>query len=184
MARSTDAKVKLAGLWIAAAAVGLLAAAIPALSEDAPARLIAAVLLVVSVPFGLLRPSVPALWAVAIGWPTVITRLSQDAGGGSVLLLAYPLVGVYGGDWVATWWSERYGRGRPPDRSAPAPPGAGPGGGAAPDGLPPAIPGRWAGARRRAEEEGRQGAAVQEPGRDPGPEPENLPGQVRSRFRR
>jgi hypothetical protein len=108
--RTRQTRFPLAVLWIAAATAGLLVAVVPVLDADPAARLMAALLLVASVPFGLLRPSVPALWAVAIAWPTVIVRLGQDSGLQSVLLLAYTLVGVYGGDWLSTWWGERYGR--------------------------------------------------------------------------
>jgi hypothetical protein len=162
-AREKAAGLKLAGLWIAAAASGLAVAAVPVLDAGAPAHLMAALLLAVSLPFGLLRPSVPVLWAVAIGWPTVITRLGQDAGAGSAVLLVYPLIGVYAGDWIATWWAERYGRTRPGGRDA-APASGGNSRDA--DGLPPAVPGRWDAARRRAAEEAASGAV----GRDEEPE--------------
>jgi hypothetical protein len=148
-ARAKPTGVKLAGLWIAAAAAGLAAAAVPALDSGAPAHLIAALLLAASLPFGLLRPSVPVLWAVAIGWPTVVTRLGQEAGAGSAVLLVYPLIGVYAGDWIATWWAERYGRARPVERA----PVTALGERREADGLPPAAPGRWESARRRSAEE-------------------------------
>ena len=152
MAKS-DPKVKLAVLWILAASGGLLVAAVPAVDGDVSARIIAALLLLVSLPFGYMRPSVPALWAVAIGWPTVIVRLSESAGAGSIALLVYPLVGVYAGDWIGAWQSERQGRAAAASREVHGPRD---GAGLAPDGLPPAVPGRGNDARRRAEDEGRR----------------------------
>lgn len=162
-ARGKLAGLKLAGLWIAAAAAGLAVAAVPVLDAGAPAHLMAALLLAVSLPFGLLRPSVPVLWAVAIGWPTVIIRLGQEAGPGSAVLLVYPLIGVYAGDWMATWWAERYGR---PHAGGPGAATAAAGPLRDADGLPPAVPGRWDAARRRAAEEAASGAS----GRDEEPE--------------
>ncbi len=151
--KARDAKLTLAVLWIAAAATGLLVALVPILDGDPAARLMAALLLAASLPYGLLRPSVPALWAVAIAWPTVVVRLGQDAGWQSVLLLGYTLVGLYGGDWLATWWSERYGA---DSAAAVAAARAGGGASAVPaavvDGLPSPVPGRWAAARRRGDE--------------------------------
>jgi hypothetical protein len=144
-------KLPLAVLWLAAATAGLLVALVPVLDSEPPARLMAGLLLLASAPFGLLRPSVPALWAVAIAWPTVLVRLGQDAGWQSVLLLAYTLVGLYGGDWLATWWAERYGReslaAAEAARLAAGGPAVQP-----PDAevLPPVVPGRWSAARRQA----------------------------------
>lgn len=142
-------RLPLAALWLAAATAGLLVAVVPVLDAEPPARLMAGLLLLVSVPFGLLRPSVPALWAVAIAWPTVIVRLGQDAGWQSVLLLAYTLIGLYGGDWLATWWAERYGRDSLAAAEAARLAAGGPARPAA-EPLPPPVPGRWAAARRSA----------------------------------
>lgn len=105
-----DAKAMLAVLWIAAATVGLMLAAVPLADDDPPARLLALLLVAASMPFGLMRPAIPALWAVALAWPTVVIRLAQDAGWQAVLLLVYTLIGVYAGDWIATWWAEKHPR--------------------------------------------------------------------------
>lgn len=136
-----DAKAMLAVLWIAAATVGLLLAAVPLADDDPPARLLAVLLVVASMPFGLMRPAIPALWAVALAWPTVVIRLAQDAGWQAVLLLVYTLIGVYAGDWVATWWAEKHPRlpaGRAGEDEGSAGRRAADGSSTGVDGLPPA----------------------------------------------
>lgn len=166
MRGSMNPKAMLAVLWLAAASVGLLVAAVPYVDEDPSARLLAVLLVAASLPFGLLRPSVPALWAVALAWPTVVIRLSQESGWQAIVLLVYPLVGVYSGDWIATWWAERHPKAvrRDESGSATGAQTAADGTAVDTDGLPPAMPGRWTRAARRAEEEARH---------DTGPAPES-----------
>ncbi|MGQ0624045.1 MAG: hypothetical protein ACT4PP_05230 [Sporichthyaceae bacterium] len=155
MRATPNPKTMLTLLWLAAASVGLLVAAVPVVDENAPSRLLGALLVLATLPFGFLRPSVPALWAVAIGWPTVVTELSQDSGWQAVLLIVYPVVGVYLGDWLGTWWAER--NPSVPVRSADTEAGtAADGTPAGTDALPPALPGRYTQAARRADEEARR----------------------------
>ncbi|MGQ0632938.1 MAG: hypothetical protein ACT4P1_18135 [Sporichthyaceae bacterium] len=154
MRATPNPKTMLALLWVAAASVGLLVAAVPVVDENASSRLLGGLLVLATLPFGFLRPSVPALWAVAIGWPTVVTELSQDSGWQAVLLIVYPMVGVYLGDWIGTWWAERNPT-VPVRASDPAPPAAADGTAAGADGLPPVLPGRYTQAARRADEEAR-----------------------------
>ncbi len=154
---SLNPKTKLAVLWMAAAAVGLLVAGLPLIDDTPNARLLAVVLVAASLPFGLLRPSVPALWAVALAWPTVVIRLSQESGWQAIVLLVYTLIGVYSGDWIASWWAEKHPKAvvlsdGPSSTSGPT---AADGTAVDADGLPPVMPGRWTRAARRAEEEAR-----------------------------
>lgn len=158
-------KAMLALLWLAAASVGLLVAAVPLVDEDPNERLLAALLVLASLPFGLLRPSVPALWAVALAWPTVVIRLSQESGWSAILLLVYPLIAVYLGDWIASWWAEKHPKavtlGERGDDDAAA--RAADGTVLAEDGLPQPMPGRWQRAARRAEEEARRETGTSAP---------------------
>src|SRR5262249_35118751 len=115
-------------------------------------------------PFGLIRPSVPLLWAVAIGWPTIVIRLSQEDGWTAVVLLLYPVIGVYLGDWIGSWWAEKHPKavnlGSASEETGPV----------AADGTspeeatpPPAMPGRFTQATRRAAEEARHDHGPSDP---------------------
>jgi len=159
-------KTMLALLWLAAASVGLLVAAVPLIDDTPNAYLLGTLLLAASLPFGLIRPSVPILWAVAIGWPTVVIRLSQEDGFAAVVLIVYPIVGVYLGDWIGSWWAEKHPKAVHVDAGAMQDgPAAADGTALEADNLPPAMPGRWTRATRRAEEEARhdQGPSSEPP---------------------
>jgi hypothetical protein len=138
-----DPKMTLAVRWIAAAVAGLLVGLIPLFDAHPPARVLAVLLLLAAVPFGLGRPKAPWCWAVVVVWPTAALRFSQ-AGWHSIFLVIYPMVGVYVGDWIGQWFAES----RPslPSRSGvdPDPSGrAADGSRVAADGLPPQIPDRY-----------------------------------------
>lgn len=166
MRGNLNPKTMLALLWVAAASVGLLVAAVPLIDDTPNAYLLGFLLIAASLPFGLIRPSVPILWAVAIGWPTVVIRLSQEDGFGAVVLIVYPIVGVYLGDWIGSWWAEKHPKAVTVD-SSPAfdAPAAADGTALEADNLPPVVPGRWDRASRRAEEEARhdQGPSTEPP---------------------
>lgn len=156
MRGSMNPKTMLALLWLAAASVGLLIAAVPLIDDTPNSRLLAALLIAGSLPFGLIRPSVPILWAVAIGWPTVVIRLSQEDGWQAVVLIVYPIIGVYLGDWIGSWWAEKHPKAVVLDSdAAQTGPAAADGTALDADNLPPAMPGRWTRASRRAAEEAR-----------------------------
>lgn len=166
MRGNLNPKTMLALLWVAAASVGLLVAGVPLIDDTPNSYLLGALLIAASLPFGLIRPSVPILWAVAIGWPTVVIRLSQEDGFTAVVLIVYPIVGVYLGDWIGSWWAEKHPRPVHID-TGPAQDGPAAADGTAleADNLPPAMPGRWTRASRRAEEEARhdQGPTTEPP---------------------
>ena len=156
MRGNMNPKTMLALLWLAAASVGLLIAAVPLVDDTPNAYLLGGLLIAASLPFGLIRPSVPILWAVALAWPTVVIRLSQEDGFSSVVLLVYTIVGVYLGDWIGSWWAEKHPKAitvrSGSEQSTPA---AADGTALEADNLPPAMPGRWTRASRRAAEEAR-----------------------------
>jgi hypothetical protein len=109
---------------------------------------------------------VPILWAVAIGWPTVVIRLSQEDGFSAVVLIVYPIVGVYLGDWIGSWWAEKHPKAVHIEAgSAPQTPAAADGTALEADNLPPAMPSRFDRAARRAEEDARheQGPSSEPP---------------------
>lgn len=163
---SMNPKSMLALLWVSAAAVGLLIAAIPLIDETPNAYLLGFVLIAASLPFGLIRPSVPILWAVGIGWPTVVISLSNEDGFKAVALIVYPIVGVYLGDWIGSWWAEKHPKAVTLDHGpASTGPAAADGTALEADNLPPAMPGRFQRATRRAEEEARhdQGPSTEPP---------------------
>lgn len=145
-----DPRMKLTLLWIAAAMTGLLIGSISFFSNDPPSRLLAVLLVLGSLPFGLARPATPVIWALVIGWPTAVMR-TADIGWVSILMLVYCVVGVYLGDWCATWWAEAHPQ-LPANRMTKTAPGpidssgmAADGTAIAEDGLPPEIPQRWTG---------------------------------------
>lgn len=156
MREGMNPKTMLALLWVAAASVGLLVAAVPLIDDTPNAYLLGILLIAASLPFGLIRPSVPILWAVAIAWPTVVIRLSQEEGFAAVVLLVYTVVGVYLGDWIGSWWAEKHPKAvNLATGPAPTGPAAADGTALEEDNLPPAMPGRWTRASRRAAEEAR-----------------------------
>jgi hypothetical protein len=159
-------KTMLALLWVAAASVGLLIAGVPLIDDTPNSYLLGTLLIAASLPFGLIRPSVPILWAVAIGWPTVVIRLSQEDGFTAVVLIVYPIVGVYLGDWIGSYWAEKHPKAVNIDTGPVADgPAAADGTALEADNLPPAMPGRWDRAARRAEEDARheKGGGTPEP---------------------
>ncbi|GAA0632030.1 hypothetical protein GCM10009547_39790 [Sporichthya brevicatena] len=164
MREGMNPKTMLALLWLAAASVGLLVAAVPLIDDTPNAYLLGTLLIAASLPFGLIRPSVPILWAVVLAWPTVVIRLSQEDGWSAVLLLGYTIVGVYLGDWIGSWWAEKHPKPIVVD-SGPAQTGPAAADGTAleEDNLPPPMPGRWTRASRRAEEEARHDTGSHEP---------------------
>jgi hypothetical protein len=165
-------KTMLALLWLAAASLGLLVAAVPLIDDTPNARVLAVLLVAASLPFGLIRPSVPILWAVAIGWPTVVIRLSQENGWQAVVLIVYPVIGVYAGDWIGTWWADKHPKAIHLETgAAQTGPAAADGTALDADNLPPVMPGRWTRASRRAEEDARH-----EKGQTPEPPPSSITG--------
>jgi hypothetical protein len=131
--------------WCAAALAGVLVGLVPLADSNPPARVLAVLLVVAGLPFGLMRQRPPWLWALVVAWPTVTLRFS-DAGWHAIFLLIYSSVGVYAGDWVAQWWGEahppaRYASGAPDRRDGAAV--AADGSRVASDGLPPEMPGRF-----------------------------------------
>jgi hypothetical protein len=140
--------MKLTLLWIAAAATGLLIGSISFFDDDPNSRLLAVLLVLGAFPFGLARPTTPVIWALVIGWPTAVMR-TADIGWVSILMLIYCVVGVYLGDWVATWWAEAHPQlpARPPSKASTGEPTgfAADGTAIADDGLPPELPQRWSG---------------------------------------
>jgi hypothetical protein len=142
-----DARMKLTLMWIAAAVTGLAIGSISFFSDDPNSRLLGVLLVLGALPFGLARPNIPVIWALVVGWPTAVMR-TADIGWVSILMLVYCIVGVYFGDWCATWYAEAHPQ-LPGDRkTAPTVPAQGDeiaadGTKMAEDGLPPTIPQRW-----------------------------------------
>ena len=164
MRGNMNPKTMLALLWVAAASVGLLIAGVPLIDDTPNSYLLALLLIAGSLPFGLIRPSVPILWAVAIGWPTVVIRLSQEDGFQAVVLIVYPVVGVYLGDWIGSWWAEKHPKAVSVETSTGQDgPAAADGTALEADNLPPAMPSRYDRATRRAEEEARHDTGQTEP---------------------
>ncbi len=164
MRGNMNPKTMLALLWVAAASVGLLIAGVPLIDDTPNAYLLAILLIAGSLPFGLIRPSVPILWAVAIGWPTVVIRLSQEDGFQAVVLIVYPIIGVYLGDWIGSWWAEKHPKAVVlPTGPVETGPAAADGTALEADNLPPPMPSRWDRASRRAEEEARHDTGQTEP---------------------
>jgi hypothetical protein len=91
----------LAALWSSALALGLLLAAIPVVAPDRPRLLLPVLLFAATLPYGLLRLTVPGLWALGIGLPSALVGLARGDGWEAALLLAFALAGVYAGDLVA-----------------------------------------------------------------------------------
>jgi hypothetical protein len=89
----------LGALWSSAIAAGVLVAAVGLVTKP-PAVLSAVLLVLVSVPYGLIRPVLPALWAVVLALPSVAVGVAAGAGWPSVLPLGYALAGVYAGSWA------------------------------------------------------------------------------------
>jgi hypothetical protein len=142
-----DARIKLTLMWIAAALTGLAIGSISFFSSDPNSRLLGVLLVLGALPFGLARPNIPVVWALVIGWPTAVMR-TADIGWVSILMLVYCVVGVYLGDWCATWYAEAHPQlpaNRKTEAAAPAPSDeiAADGTAMAEDGLPPTIPQRW-----------------------------------------
>ena len=131
--------------WCAAALAGVAAGLVPLFDDNPPARVLAILLVVAALPFGLMGQKQPWLWALVVAWPTISLRFSQ-AGWHAVFLLIYALVGVYAGDWVAQWWAEAHpavrhdSAGNGLDGSSVAADGTTR---VAADGLPPEMPGRF-----------------------------------------
>lgn len=149
--KARDPRMKLTLLWIAAAITGLLIGSISFFNDNPPSRLLAVLLVLGALPFGLARPTTPVIWALVIGWPTAVMR-TADIGWVSVLMLIYCVVGVYLGDWIATWWSEAHPQlpaNRAPQTAAESDPSqlAADGTAIADDGLPPTLPERWTSGR-------------------------------------
>ncbi len=142
--RSRDAKTMLGVLWFAAASVGVLIGAIFLVVDEPASRLLIVLLILATTPFGLMRPAVPWLWAAVVAWPTIVLGI-LNTGWVSILLLIPAMVGVYSGDWLATWWNEAHPKAAPrtsvstSTRSGYAPDGTPAFGD---DGLPPAMPDR------------------------------------------
>ena len=143
-----DPRMKLTLMWIAAAVTGLAIGSISFFSDDPNSRLLAVLLVLGSLPFGLARPNIPVIWALVIGWPTAVMR-TADIGWVSILMIVYCVIGVYFGDWCATWYAEAHPQ-LPADRMKKAPTVAAHGEEIAADGtalgedgLPPTIPQRW-----------------------------------------
>lgn len=140
-----DAKAMLGLLWFAAAALGVLIGAVSLVNSDDPnSRLLAVLLILGCLPFGLMRPSVPWLWALVVAWPTVVLGVI-NTGWVSVVLLVPAVIGAYLGDWIATWWAEAHPKAgtRAPAAGPARPERAADGTHVAEDGLPPAMPERW-----------------------------------------
>jgi hypothetical protein len=91
----------LAALWSSALATGVLVATVQVVVPDRPRLLVPVLLVVVTVPYGLLRLTVPGLWALGMGLPSVAVGLARGDGWQAVLLLAYAFAGVYAGDLAA-----------------------------------------------------------------------------------
>lgn len=143
--RTRDAKTMLGVLWLAAASLGVLIGAISLIDdEDSNARLLSVLLIIGTVPFGLMRPAVPWLWGIVIAWPTVVLGI-LNTGWVSVLMLIPTMIGVYIGDWIATWWHEAHPAAGPraPITEPARPERAADGTHVADDGLPPLLPDRW-----------------------------------------
>lgn len=142
--RSRDAKAMLGVLWCAAAAVGVLIGAVSLVDSDPQSRLLAALLILGTAPFGLLRPTIPWLWGVVVAWPTVVLGI-LNAGWISILMLIPAMVGVYLGDWISTWWGDAHPKAGPraPVAGPTRPERAADGTTVADDGLPPTMPDRW-----------------------------------------
>lgn len=141
----SDARTTGVVQWCAAAAAGVVAGLVPLFDDNPPARVLAVLLVVAAVPFGLMRQKQPWIWALVVAWPTISLRFSQ-AGWHAVFLLIYALVGVYAGDWVAQWWAESHPNARRDsagfdlDGNSVAADGTTR---VAADGLPPEMPGRF-----------------------------------------
>jgi hypothetical protein len=147
-----DPRMRLTLLWIAAAVTGLLIGSISFFDENPPSRLLAVLLVLGALPFGLARPTTPVIWALVIGWPTAVMR-TADIGWVSILMLIYCVVGVYLGDWIATWWAEAHPQlpaarvqQKAATQSEPTQLAAD-GTAIADDGLPPTLPERWTSGR-------------------------------------
>jgi hypothetical protein len=140
-----DARTMLGILWLAAASLGVLLGAISLIDADPGSRLLSVLLILGTVPFGLMRPAVPWLWGVVIAWPTIVLGI-LNTGWVSILLLIPAMIGVYLGDWIATWWQEAHPKAGP--RVSAADPASYAGytaeGSSAvtDDGLPPVMPDR------------------------------------------
>jgi hypothetical protein len=89
----------LGALWSSAIAAGVLVGAVAVVAKP-PAIVPAVLLVLVSVPYGLIRPVLPALWAAVVALPSVAVGVATGAGWPSVLPLAYALAGVYAGSWA------------------------------------------------------------------------------------
>jgi hypothetical protein len=144
-----DPRMKLTLMWLAAAVTGLAIGTISFFHDDPNSRLLAVLLVLGALPFGLARPNIPVIWALVIGWPTAVMR-TADIGGVSILMLVYCIVGVYFGDWCATWYAEAHpqlpANRLKPDGTVSTAAGdeiAADGTAMADDGLPPTIPQRW-----------------------------------------
>ncbi|MGQ0845499.1 MAG: hypothetical protein ACT4QF_15355 [Sporichthyaceae bacterium] len=140
---SRDAKRMLGVLWFAAASIGVLIGAVSVVPDEPPSRLLSVLLILATAPFGLLRPSIPWLWGAVVAWPTVVLGV-LNTGWVSVLMLIPAMIGVYMGDWIATWWAEAHpsAASRNADAEAAAQRAAD-GTAVAEDGLPPVLPDRW-----------------------------------------
>jgi len=143
-----DPRMKLTLMWLAAAVTGLAIGSISFFQDDPNSRLLGVLLVLGALPFGLARPNIPVIWALVVGWPTAVMR-TADIGWVSILMLIYCVVGVYFGDWCATWYAEAHPQ-LPADRRTKTPAGpvhgeeiAADGTAMAEDGLPPTIPQRW-----------------------------------------
>lgn len=142
---SRDAKAMLGLLWFAAAALGVLIGAVSLIDSDDPnSRLLAVLLILGCLPFGLMRPSVPWLWSLVVAWPTVVLGVI-NTGWVSAILLVPAAIGAYLGDWIATWWAEAHPKtgNRAPTTGPLREERAADGTHVADDGLPPAMPERW-----------------------------------------
>jgi hypothetical protein len=140
--------MKLTLTWLAAAVTGLAIGSISFFQDDPNSRVLAVLLVLGALPFGLARPNIPWIWALVIGWPTAVMR-TADIGWVSILMLVYCVIGVYLGDWCATWYAEAHPQ-LPADRTkqsaaqvAPGDESAADGTALGDDGLPPELPQRW-----------------------------------------
>lgn len=139
-----DARTMLGILWLAAASLGVLLGAVSLIDADPGSRLLSVLLILGTVPFGLMRPAVPWLWGVVIAWPTIVLGI-LNTGWISILLLIPAMIGVYLGDWIATWWQEAHPKAAPRVTADPANYGgytAESSSSVTDDGLPPVMPDR------------------------------------------